>query len=96
MFHTYSIMTYLELEKKTDIEDLKNFFKKCSFFHLSSPIRSGPASVAGKEKIFIGQIKKEKSVPNSFWVWTAADNLTRGSVLNAFEVAKKIYIGMPD
>ena len=94
VFHTYSIMTFLELEKKTDIRGLEDLFKESTFFKLfpaSAPCSVSSVSVAGKEKIFIGQIKKEKSFPNSFWVWTVADNLTRGSALNALEIAKKIF-----
>jgi len=94
VFHTYSIMTFLELKEKTNIQGLKDLFNKSMFFKLSSPRISCPVSsisVAGKEKIFIGQIKKEKSFPNSFWVWTVTDNLTRGSALNALEIAKKIF-----
>lgn len=91
VFFTYSIMTYLELKKKTDIQGLRNIFKEHSLFHLSAPDKSGPISVAGKEKIFIGQIKREESLPNSFWIWTVADNLILGSALNAFEIAEKIF-----
>jgi len=91
VFFTYSIMTYLELKKKTDIQSLKNIFKEHSLFHLSPPDKSGPISVAGKEKICIGQIKREESLPNSFWIWTVADNLVLGSAENAFEIAEKIF-----
>jgi len=91
VFHSYSIMTYLEFKKRADIQSLKNLFRKNSFFKLSPPTLSCPVSVAGEEKIFIGQIKKEESFPNSFWIWAVADNLTRGSALNAFEIAEKIF-----
>lgn len=91
VFHAYSIMTYLELEKKSDIQGLKEIFRKYPFFKFSAPALPSPISVSGEEKIFIGQIKREASFPNSFWVWTVADNLTRGSALNAFEIAKKIF-----
>ena len=94
VFHTYSIMTFLEIKKKTDLQGLKDLFKESAFFRLYPPSRSCPVSsisVAGKKKIYIGQIKKEESFPNSFWFWTVADNLTRGSAMNAFEIAKKIF-----
>jgi aspartate-semialdehyde dehydrogenase len=94
VFHTYSIMTFLELKKKTDLQGLKDLFKENAFFKLFPPSISCPVSsvsVAGKKKIYVGQIKKEESFPNSFWVWTVADNLTRGSALNALEIAKKIF-----
>lgn len=90
VFYTYSIMTFLEVKKKTGIQGMKDAFRKHPLFDLSLPTRSNPISVAGKEKIFIGQIKKEKSFPNGFWVWTVADNLILGSALNALEIAEKI------
>ena len=90
VFYTYSTMTFLELRRKTDIQGMKDVFRKHHLFDLSLPTRSSPVSVAGKEKIFIGQIKKEKTLPNSFWVWAVADNLILGSSLNALEIAEKI------
>ncbi len=91
VFFAYSIMIYLELKKKTDIQGLKDVFKKQSLFAFSPPHQSSPVSVAGKEKICLGQIKQEESLPNSFWVWTVADNLVLGSALNAFKIAEKIF-----
>ena len=93
VFHTYSIMVYLELEKKTEIMDLRGLFRQSPYFKLTSATISSPAScisVAGKDKIYIGQIKREKSLPNSFWIWSVADNLTLGSALNAYEIAVRI------
>ncbi len=95
VFHTYSIMTYLELERNADIQDLKDIFTKGPFFKFPVSALPSPLSVAGEEKICIGQIKKESSLPCSFWIWAVADNLTRGSALNAFEVAKKIFSKSP-
>jgi len=97
VFHTYSIMIYLELEERTDIPTLVNLFKKSPYFKVSSPSPSKPVScvqVAGKDKIYIGQIKKEDSVPGKYWVWTVADNLTRGSALNAYEILESSYLNL--
>jgi len=91
VFHAYSIMTYLELKKKAGISGLRNLFKESTFFSLPPSSLTSPASVAGKDEIFVGQIKRDESFPKSFWIWTVADNLTRGSALNAFEIAKKIH-----
>lgn len=93
VFHTYSIMVYLELKKKAGVKTLKELFKASPYFQLPAPSVSSPvscASVAGQDKIFIDQIKKDSFLPSSFWVWAVADNLTRGSALNAVEIAKKI------
>jgi aspartate-semialdehyde dehydrogenase len=93
VFHTYSIMAFLELKQKIDITVLRDLFKQSPYFKVvpssySLPVSS--VSIAGKEEIFIGQIKKEKLFPNSFWIWISADNLTRGSAVNALEIAETL------
>jgi aspartate-semialdehyde dehydrogenase len=93
VFHTYSIMAYLEFKKKAGIKALTDLFRKSPHFELAPKSLSSPAScvsVAGKDKIYIGQIKKERALPNGFWIWTVADNLTLGSALNAYEIAMMI------
>ncbi len=94
VFHTYSIMAYVELEGEAQVKDLEDVYKGSPFFKLSAPSASCPVSsisVAGKEQIFIGRMKKEEAFPNAFWIWTVTDNLTRGSALNALEMAKIIF-----
>lgn len=91
VFHAYSLMCYLELDKEMKLEDLAELFKRSSSFKMMPDSISCPVSsvaVAGKEKIFVGQLKKDETIAESFWLWAAADNLTVGSALNAFEIAK--------
>ncbi len=94
VFFTYSIMIRFELEKKAGLSDFVELFKKSPYFKYTPPTPSRPpvsaVSVTGKETIHIGRIKQEHSLPNSFWIWAIADNLTRGSAINAFEVAQEI------
>jgi len=94
VFHTYAIMAYVEPEAKTNIQDLEHLYKESPLFKIGAPSPSCSVnclSVAGKEQIFIGQIKKEESFANAFWIWTVTDNLTRGSALNALEIARILY-----
>jgi aspartate-semialdehyde dehydrogenase len=98
VFHTYSIMAYVEPTAQTNIKDLERIYKESPLFKIGAPSPSCAVtclSVAGKEQIFIGQIKKEESFPNAFWIWTVTDNLTRGSALNALEIARTLYDGKP-
>ncbi len=93
VFHTYSFLSYIELDKKTDIQQLENSFKQSSYFKFLPPSTACPVSsvtVSGKEHIYVSQIKKEEAFPNSFWIWTVADNLTLGSALNAYEIAQNL------
>lgn len=98
VFHTYSIMVYIELGREAAIKDLERLFKESPRFRISPPGASchfSSVSVAGKEQIFIGQIKKEDAFPNAFWIWTVTDNLTRGSALNALEIARILFASKP-
>ena len=94
VFHTYSLMTYLECEREMEIGEIEQIFIKSPYFKVVKPEPSQPVSaitVAGQDEIFIGQIKKEPEFPRHFWLWMVADNLTRGSALNAYEVALKWF-----
>ncbi len=99
VFHTYSIMAYVELNREAAIKDLERLFKESPRFRINPPSASchfSSVSVAGKEQIFIGQIKKEEAFPNAFWIWTVTDNLTRGSALNALEIARILFASKSD
>jgi aspartate-semialdehyde dehydrogenase len=98
VFHTYSIMFHMELKERTDIPTLVGLFKKSPYFRVAPSSRSQPVSslqVAGKDKIYLGQIKKEAGVPSQYWVWAVADNLTRGSALNAYEILESSDLSLP-
>lgn len=98
VFHAYSIMVYVEPAAETNIQDLERLYRENPLFKIAAPSPSCSVtclSVAGKEQIFIGQIKKEESFPNAFWIWSVTDNLTRGSALNALEIARTIYDRKP-
>jgi aspartate-semialdehyde dehydrogenase len=90
VFHAYSHMVYLEMADDLDVPSLGSVLKKSPFFKYSVPSVSCPVSstgVAGQDRICVGQLKKDPSRRGTFWLWAVADNLTRGSALNAYEIA---------
>jgi aspartate-semialdehyde dehydrogenase len=90
VFHTYAVMIYLELEKEASAADLVGALKKRPVFAFEEPdavCSVSAASVAGTEGISIGSVKREEAFPRAFWLWAVADNLTRGSALNALGIA---------
>jgi aspartate-semialdehyde dehydrogenase len=93
VFHTYSMMVHVELGRDAAAAEVEGCLRKKEVFQL--PAAGGtsvasPASVAGKDKIFIGQVKKDPAIARSFWIWAIADNLTVGSALNAYGIARAI------
>jgi len=94
VFHTYSLMTYVELRAEATIAGLEAAFRGTEGIKLKpagGPGLISAANVAGKDDIFVGRIKQAEPVPGAFWVWAVADNLTVGSALNAYEIARSLF-----
>jgi aspartate-semialdehyde dehydrogenase len=93
VFHAYSIMLYLEFEEEVTLARVEEGLKAWPTLKFVPPSQSHSLSVisaAGQDKILVGQLKQDKTRPQIFWIWMAADNLTRCSALNAYEVARII------
>ncbi len=93
VFHVYSLAVFLELEDEVKLLQLENIFRERPIFQVQ-PAGSEQVTnlrVAGKEKIFIGHLRKDPFLKGGYWVWVAADNLTVGSSLNALGIARKMF-----
>jgi aspartate-semialdehyde dehydrogenase len=93
VFHTYSIMTHVELARDASAADLKERLRANDIFRLPAPgeeSRVSPTAVAGKDQIHLGEIRKDPALRKSFWLWAIADNLTVGSALNAYGIARAL------
>lgn len=47
--------------------------------------------VAGKDGVFVGRLRKDLSVESGFDMWIVADNLRKGSALNAIQIAEFLF-----
>ncbi|MGQ9470518.1 MAG: Asd/ArgC dimerization domain-containing protein [Candidatus Aminicenantales bacterium] len=95
VFHTYALMIFIEFERPATLKDVTALFQLRPHFRFPGSkkrLMVDSLSVAGKEEIFIGQIKQEEAFPAAFWIWAIADNLTLGSALNAIQIAR-IFFG---
>jgi len=48
-----------------------------------------PWAASGSDSVFVGRIRKDVSHPNGLVMWVVADNLRKGSVLNALQIAEE-------
>jgi aspartate-semialdehyde dehydrogenase len=96
VFHTYSLMTYCELDREASLEAVEAVFEASPVFNVA-PYRdactASALTVSGKDEIFVGRVMRERENPRAVWIWLIADNLTRGSALNAFALARTILEG---
>jgi aspartate-semialdehyde dehydrogenase len=93
VFHTYSIMIHVELEREAAVADVEACLKTSDIFRLAPAGEAGavsPATVAGKDRIHLGPVKKDPAIAGGYWIWAVADNLTVGSGLNAYGIARAL------
>jgi aspartate-semialdehyde dehydrogenase len=89
-------MTHVELGCDASLAEVGAALRKNDRFRLpgaEDAASFSPATVAGKDRIHIGQIKKDPANARSFWIWAIADNLTVGSALNAHGIARTFVGG---
>ena len=94
VFHTYSIMTHFELGRDASAADVEACLKSNDMFRYASAGETGvvsPATVAGKDRIHLGPVKKDPAIDKGYWIWAVADNLTVGSGLNAYGIARALF-----
>ena len=53
-----------------------------------SVVESAPSSVAGKDRVAVGRLRRG-SHPRRLGLWVAADNLLKGAALNAVQIAER-------
>ena len=47
-----------------------------------------PLYAQGKDDVFVGRIRRDGSQPNTLNMWIVADNLRKGAVTNAIQIAE--------
>ncbi|WP_088006982.1 aspartate-semialdehyde dehydrogenase [Indiicoccus explosivorum] len=47
-------------------------------------------SASGRGEVFVGRIREDKSLPNSYHVWVTSDNLLKGAALNAVQILEHL------
>ena len=84
----------LEFEKDFDIKDiystLKAFENICVIDNPKENIYPIPSKVSGKDKVFVGRIRRDYSIQNGLNLWVVADNIRKGAATNSIQILEKI------
>jgi aspartate-semialdehyde dehydrogenase len=48
-----------------------------------------PQSVAGKDEVYVGRIRRDPSTPRGLALWIVSDNIRKGAALNAVQIAEQ-------
>lgn len=93
---SHSIAMNVTFEKEATVEDVRNVFKdkEASGIILKDDpqnlVYPTPLDAAGQEGIFVGRIRKDESLENTFHVWSVSDNILKGAALNAVQILEQL------
>ncbi|OGI07864.1 MAG: aspartate-semialdehyde dehydrogenase [Candidatus Melainabacteria bacterium RIFCSPLOWO2_02_FULL_35_15] len=88
--HSESVNVEFEKSVTRDeiITALKNFGDIEVVDNPNDSLYPMPIDIAGKDPVYVGRIREDKSNPNTFNMWVVADNLRIGAALNAIRIAE--------
>ncbi len=82
----------VELEKDFSLEEVIRLLQHSPGVVVqddpASNVYPMPLFAEGKDAVFVGRIRRDRSVPNGLDMWIVADNLRKGAATNAVQIAE--------
>ena len=84
----------LAFEHAITVEQAREALRKAPGVILLDDLTKGqvpmPLHAAGKDEVFVGRIRIDRSVRHGLNLWVVADNLRKGAATNAVQIAELI------
>ena len=82
----------LEFHKPITVEQAREALRRApGIVLLDDPVKGEvplPLSVAGRDEVFVGRVRRDPTVANGLNLWVVADNLRKGAATNAVQIAQ--------
>ncbi len=94
VFVGHSVSVNIEFSGAIDAEKTKAILKKSDSIvvnsHLNKIQYASAIDVVGKDFVYVSRIRNDHSQKNTISLWITADNLRKGSALNAVQIAEEL------
>ena len=82
----------IEFENDFDLDEVRKILSETQGIlvmdDVSNKIYPMPLYSEGKDEVFVGRIRRDRSQPNTLNMWIVADNLRKGAATNAVQIAE--------
>ncbi|MCP2037056.1 aspartate-semialdehyde dehydrogenase [Chryseobacterium sp. HSC-36S06] len=82
----------IEFENEFDLDEVRRILSETPGIvvmdDVSNKIYPMPLYSEGKDEVFVGRIRRDRSQPNTLNMWIVADNLRKGAATNAVQIAE--------
>lgn len=97
VFNCHSEMINVEFEKDFSLPELKEILSKSKNIivkdNFLEEVYPTVLDADGQDKVFVGRIRRDFSVPSGVNLWVVADNLRKGAASNAVQILEEL-LGM--
>ncbi len=91
---SHSVEMDVTFNQDTTVEEIQALFDKDDRVILVDNPANNEYPLAihstGKDEVFVGRIRRDDSLDNTFHVWCTSDNLLKGAALNAVQVLEQV------
>lgn len=103
VYYGHSESINVELRKPFQLDELRRTLSESPGIIMTDAVKMGEASgiypmpvdAAGRDEVFVGRVRRDRSVDNGINMWVVADNIRKGAATNAVEIAET-WIKMHD
>jgi aspartate-semialdehyde dehydrogenase len=92
--HGHSTAVSIETSRHVSVAEARDILAHAAGLALLDDTRNSQyphlVQATGKDEVFVGRIRADVSVANGLHFWIAADNLRKGSALNAVHIAEHL------
>lgn len=94
VINSHSESINVEFENDFDINELKEVLKNSPGIILQDDIANNiyplARNVSGHDKVFVGRIRRDFSIPFGINMWVVADNIRKGAATNAIQILEHL------
>jgi aspartate-semialdehyde dehydrogenase len=86
----------IELEKEASVEEIYEVLKEAPGVEILEDRAANrwpmPLDASSKDPVYVGRVRKDASLENSFEMWITGDQIRKGAALNAIQIAEELFI----
>jgi aspartate-semialdehyde dehydrogenase len=94
VYRGHSEAVNITFENEFDMLDIKNILKHTPgiiiYDNIEENLYPMPKTVANRDEVFVGRLRRDFSHNKSLNMWVVADNLRKGAATNAIQIAEHL------
>lgn len=93
--YAHAVAAHVETVRPVSVERVAELLSKAPGVTLGSPEADAPwptpLSVAGRDEVYVGRLRKDEAFQNGLAFWVVGDNLRKGAATNAIQIAESLW-----